>query len=541
MLYTEAVDRLHALGAELHAAPGQPRRKFELAQMRALMAALGDPQQQFRSVLIAGTNGKGSTASTLASILAASGLRTGLYTSPHLVRVNERIRILTRTPDPQHDGLAVTTTLIPDDDFSRHLEAVIHAAERLVSEGRLPGPPSFFETMTAMAFLHFAGSQDNAVPPSNSKVDIAVLEVGLGGRLDATNIVEPVLSIITDISLDHTEWLGHTIAEIAREKAGILRRNGVLVTLPQHPEANHAIGEAAVALNVRAVNAAAALPFDTHEVTNTRNRYPLDIDGMHIEVDSPLAGRHQQRNIALAITAALELRNILAPPPNARHPERSAEGAQSKDLLFAGNTTDVSSTATGVPNSSEARVGELSRSEAGVPNLRGFRRLGWEATSIGDSESYEISPATIAAGIRQTRWPGRLEHLTRNNQHILLDVGHNPAGAWTLRAALSAESRPPRVIIFGCLDDKPVEELAQILFPLFARVLLVPVASPRAASAARLLAAAQSVSAAATLLPDPAAALAALGFNDAVITGSVYLVGEARGLLIAQGWESDAG
>ncbi len=99
MLYTEAVDRLQALGAELHTAPGHARRKFELAQMRTLMAALGDPQQQFRSILIAGTNGKGSTASTLASILAASGLCTGLYTSPHLVRVNERVRILTRTPE----------------------------------------------------------------------------------------------------------------------------------------------------------------------------------------------------------------------------------------------------------------------------------------------------------------------------------------------------------------------------------------------------------------------------------------------------------
>jgi dihydrofolate synthase/folylpolyglutamate synthase len=160
--------------------------------------------------------------------------------------------------------------------------------------------------------------------------------------------------------------------------------------------------------------------------------------------------------------------------------------------------------------------------------------------------SYEITAPAISAGIRQTHWPGRLEHLTRGNQHILLDVGHNPAGAWTLRAALSAETKPPRnlnfgCLIFGCLDDKPVEELAQILFPLFARVLLVPVASPRAASAARLLAAAQSVSADAALQPTPAAALAALATEDAVITGSVYLVGEARDLLIEQGWASDAG
>jgi dihydrofolate synthase/folylpolyglutamate synthase len=458
MLYTEAVDRLQALGAELHTAPGQPRRKFELAQMRTLMAALGDPQQRFRSVLIAGTNGKGSTASTLASILAASGLRTGLYTSPHLVRVNERIQLLSHTPGTAHE---VTDTLIPDDDFSRHLEAVIHAAERLVSDGKLPGPPSFFETITAMAFLHFAGSQENAAP-----VDIAVLEVGLGGRLDATNIVEPVLSIITDISLDHTEWLGHTVTEIAREKAGILRQNGVLVTLPQHPEANQAIGEAAIALNVRGVDAMAALPYNTTAVTNTRNRYPLDIWPSHIEVDSPLAGQHQQRNIALAIMAALELRNFY---------------------------------------------------------------------------SYNINADAIAAGIRQTRWHARLEKLNHHGRSILLDVGHNPAGAWTLRAAIAAENQPPRSIIFGCLEDKPVEELAQILFPLFDRVLLVAVPSPRAASGARLLAAAQSVGASATLEPNLATALTTLTNENAVITGSVYLVGEARALLMTQGWTSNAG
>lgn len=460
MLYTEAVDRLQALGAELHTAPGHARRKFELAQMRTLMGALGDPQQQFRSILIAGTNGKGSTASTLASILAASGLCAGLYTSPHLVRVNERIRVLSRTPGTAHD---VSDVLIPDDDFSQHLEAVIHVAERLVSEGNLPGPPSFFETVTAMAFLHFSGLQEKCA----AKVDIAVLEVGLGGRLDATNIVEPSLSIITDISLDHTEWLGHTVAEIAHEKAGILRSNGVLVTLPQHPEANQAIGEAAVALNVRGVDATAAMPYDTHTVTNMRNRYSLDIDGRHIEVDSPLAGQHQQRNIALAITAALELSNI---------------------------------------------------------------------------NSYNIDAASIAAGIRQTHWLGRLEKLTHNGRSILLDVGHNPAGAWTLRAALAAESQPPRNLIFGCLDDKPVEELAQILFPLFDRVLLVPVPSPRAASGSRLLAAAQSVGTPATLQPNILTALQSLPADqDAVITGSVYLVGEARGLLISEGWTSHAG
>ena len=459
MLYTEAVDRLQALGAELHTPAGQPRRKFELAQMRTLMAALGDPQQRLRAILIAGTNGKGSTAATLASILAASGLRVGLYTSPHLVRVNERMQILSRTSGTAFD---VTDALIPNDDFSRHLEAVIHAAERLVSEGKLPGPPSFFETVTAMAFLHFAAE----------RVDLAVLEVGLGGRLDATNIVEPIVSIITDISLDHTEWLGHTITEIAREKAGILREKGILITLPQHAEANQAIGEAAIALDVRGVNATEALPYDTHAVTTTRNRYPLDIavpgkeDNLHIEVDSPLAGQHQQRNLALAISTATELRN---------------------------------------------------------------------------HHGYDINAAAIEAGIHQTRWPARLERLTRGGRSVLLDVCHNPAGAWTLRAALAAEAHPLCSLIFGCLDDKPVEELAQILFPLFEHVLLVPVPSPRAATGKRMLAAAEATGAAVMLEASLASALATLPSNeDVVITGSVYLVGEARGMLLADGWTSHA-
>ena len=259
MLYTEAVDRLQALGAELHTAPGQPRRKFELGQMRTLMAALRnstnqEPQQSFRSVLIAGTNGKGSTASTLASILAASGLRTGLYTSPHLLRVNERIQL--------SDGVSPHFSEISNDDFAVLFALVDSTAATLVARGELPHSPSFFELLTAIAFCFFAEQGS----------DIAVLEVGLGGRLDATNIVEPMLSIITDIGLDHTEFLGTTLRSIATEKAGILRENGVLVTLSQHPEANAAIGDAAMALNARGVDVHA---FFRRAILPAQNHNPL--------------------------------------------------------------------------------------------------------------------------------------------------------------------------------------------------------------------------------------------------------------------------
>src|SRR5882762_982409 len=243
MSYASAVDHLYALGHELAPAPaGAPRRKFDLAHMRVLAAALGDPQATFPSVLIAGTNGKGSTAATLASILTAAGYRTGLYTSPHLIRVNARIQI---------DGAE-----IPDEDFARLYFQVAETARRLVEAGNLPHPPSFFEVLTALAFLYFAGKGPDEAKP----VDIAILEVGLGGRLDATNVVDPLLSVITDIALDHQDYLGDTIAEITREKAGILRPNGTLITLPQHPEANQAIGEAAAELNLRAINAASFIP-----------------------------------------------------------------------------------------------------------------------------------------------------------------------------------------------------------------------------------------------------------------------------------------
>ena len=196
---------MYALGHELAATPSH---KFDLAHMRILLEALGKPETKFASVLIAGTNGKGSTAATLAAILQASGLKTALYTSPHLVRINERIQV---------NGVPIS-----DDEFALLHDVVDRTAERLVTERELPWHPSFFEMLTAMAFEYFAGA----------KPDMVVIEVGMGGRLDATNVVEPQLSVITDISLDHQKFLGDTIREIAREKAGIIRPGGVVVTLP---------------------------------------------------------------------------------------------------------------------------------------------------------------------------------------------------------------------------------------------------------------------------------------------------------------------
>src|ERR1700689_3777856 len=233
MSYETAVARMFALGHELAQTPSH---KFDLDHMRVLLEALDHPERRFPGVLIAGTNGKGSTAATLASILRASGLRTGLYTSPHLVRINERIRI---------GGIEIS-----DDDFALLHDVVDRTAERLVEDGELPWHPSFFEMLTAIAFEYFA----------QNKVEIAVLEVGMGGRLDATNVIEPRVSVITDVSLDHQKFLGNTVGEIAREKVGIVRPGGAVVTLPQQPEANDVIGNTILDLGARAVNAVPYVP-----------------------------------------------------------------------------------------------------------------------------------------------------------------------------------------------------------------------------------------------------------------------------------------
>ena len=469
MTYVEAMEKLAALGPEMQTmrlgATVAPR-KFSLDHIRAMLRELGQPQTRFPSVLIAGTNGKGSTAATLAVIANAAGIKTALYTSPHLVRVSERMRVSGAT------GLEE----IGEEAFARNYFRVDVAAKALVERGELPHEPSYFEMMTAVAFCWFA----------EQVVELAVLEVGLGGRLDATNSVEPLVSVITDIGIDHTQYLGNTMREIAGEKAGILRENGVLVTLAQHPEANAAIGEAAVRLGVRGVDAARCLPgarvqgpgpSEQQASPLARNRYELLIEGDVLHVDSPLAGQHQQRNIALAIATAMELRS---------------------------------------------------------------------------NHGFVIPDAAIEAGIRATEWPGRLEWVaSTHHAPVLLDVAHNPAGAWALRAALAQlPETMPRTLIFSCLSDKPIEELVQVLLPLFdstsgdparARdhVILAPIQSPRAASVDDLLAAARKLDVPAECASDLAAALLRAEaltpkYGVIVATGSVFLVGEIRSRLLAE-------
>ena len=443
--YPEAVERLLELGHELHQ---MPSHKFDLAHMRVLTEALGHPERAVPSVLIAGTNGKGSTAATLASILHAAGYNVGLYTSPHLVRINERIRINGET--------------IGDELFAATYAHVHQIADRLVAEGKLPWHPSFFETVTAIAFECFM----------RLKVDIAVLEVGMGGRLDATNITEPLISVITDVDLDHQKFLGDTIAAIAAEKAGIMRAGKPTITLPQHPQANQVLGERMIEVGAVAVNATRNMPpvspgsqalFDTSEAGRTR--YMLSVLGEEILIDTPLVGRHQLRNLALAITAAEEL------------------------------------------------------------------------TKLG----FAITPAQIAEGVSQTRWPGRFHYVPGqgNRPEIILDVAHNPAGAWALRGALSERFRDrPLYLVFGAMRDKAIDEIAGILFPTAEVVIATHTEhNPRSATTAEIRSAGERSGTAIIEVPvvndaitkaiESASVHKHLAAPVIVVTGSIYIVGEA--------------
>ena len=449
MSYETAVASMFALGHELASTPSH---KFDLEHMRVLLRGMHNPERDFPSVLIAGTNGKGSTAATLASILRASGLKTGLYTSPHLVRLNERIRI--------------NGDEIFDNAFAGLHAKIDDLASQLVEHHELPWHPSFFEMMTAIAFAHFA----------RERAEIAVLEVGMGGRLDATNVVEPVVSVIADISLDHQKFLGDTVGEIAREKVGILRPGGVVVTLPQQPAANDVIGNTILDLGAIGVSAVQYVPPVSPASpelrvpgAEARYRYPLQVLGKQILVDSPLTGRHQLRNVALAIAAADEL---------------SKKG-------FSG-----------------------------------------------------ITAHSIERGIRETRWPGRFQVIPARDgwPEIVFDVAHNPAGAWALRSALSeCYSDRPLIFVFGAMRDKAISEMTEILFPVAEHIIATRPDNPRAAAPEEIQQAASRIGAEIELVADVQQALDRASTvwrgrprpreTVMVVTGSIYLVGEAMRLL----------
>jgi dihydrofolate synthase/folylpolyglutamate synthase len=406
MTYPDSVRFLYALGNEIKSA------KLGLERIRAVLEALGHPERAFRVVHVAGTNGKGSTCAMIEAGLRAAGIRTGLFTSPHLIEPTERIQI---------DGIPVSEA-----DFERAFNIVHETAEKL----DLDCHPTYFETVTAMAFWFF----------KEKLVDTAVIEVGLGGRLDSTNVVQPVLTVITPIDFDHEAYLGHTIEAIASEKAGILKPGVPAVFARQRPEAA-AVLEARVAeLRVRVTRAE-----------------EFEIRGLHIDARGsrfsgilcPLAGEHQVDN---AVTAALALRAL-------------------------GVSTE---------------------------------------------------------GIAETRWPGRIEHVSPNPD-IILDGAHNPAGARALARYLDRFYGGRRIwLVYGAMRDKAIEEVAGVLFPLASELILT---APDTSRALRPEALAEFAGRG-HIEPGAESAINYARTHAAdediiVITGSLFLVGEARRLFLA--------
>lgn len=395
-----------------------------LGRMRGFLAAAGRPERAVPALLIAGTNGKGSTAATLESICRAAGYRTGLYTSPHLVSIRERWQL---------DGEPVGM---------RDLRNAI--ARLREAESQIEITPTYFEALTLVAFILF----------EQTGREIAILEVGMGGRLDATNVVRPLASVIASIGLDHTEWLGKTVRKVAREKAGIIHRGSVAVTSTRDPAALEVIEKRANRLDV---------PFHPLHRECRISRITADEKGVaftlespegRLRLESPLAGRHQVENVALA-----------------------------------------------------ARTAELIRPR--------FPRLDRRA---------------IVRGVSATRWRGRLERFAIGESAVWVDGAHNLQAAERVAAFVGEALPRPRTLVFGVLRDKQYEAIADLLFPLFDRVILTEPDSERALGARDALAQfAPRFDVPMEAEPRPRMALrkAIRDGETVLVCGSLYLAGEA--------------
>jgi len=439
MTYDESFRYLLTLGSELASPRHAKAAKFDLRNITVLAERLGDPQRAYPSVHIAGTNGKGSTAAMLESILRAAGYRTGLYTSPHLERINERIRI--------------DCVEIPDDDFAAAFSRLQALIEEMLASGPeasgLPAHPTFFECLTAMAFDCFA----------RSRAGFAVFEVGMGGRLDSTNIVTPEVAVITQIDFDHENFLGHSIQEIAGEKAGIIKPGAWVVSAAERPEARAVIARRAAEQNARLVEVDSAYRIEDCD-SSTAGNCAVAVEtgtGWRTDLAIPLAGRFQVRNALAAVAAA----RLLAE--------------------------------------------------------RGFR----------------VDDVAIARGIAAVRWPGRLEFL-QASPDVYLDGTHNPAGARELLSFWQQHFAGRRIhLVYGAVRDKAVDEIAGLLFPHVADVILTEPRTSRAISAATLAQVTAHLAARAEVVANPVEALdraiAQAAPGDVVFaTGSLYLAGDLR-------------
>ena len=442
--------------------------KFNLERMRGLLAALGSPQDAFQAVHIAGTKGKGSTAAICESILHAGGYKTGLYTSPHLHTFRERIRVAGTMIEPQ---------------------AIVEGVARLREVQPQFPDVSVFELMTALAFDYFA----------RAGVQVAVVEVGIGGRLDATNVITPRVSVLTSISYDHTTVLGDTLTKIASEKAGIIKPGVPVVSAPQVDEALAVFQDVA-----------------------RERKAPLTLVG------------HEWKW------------------------ELVAQNLDYQDFRVVGKVPDLSQTEGQVANLSEwaGQVSGLSKWAGQVGNLPynlrlhllGAHQLTNATTAVaaahvlGESD-VKLTSDAVRAGVANARWPGRFEVLERA-PYLIADGAHNRDSVKQLVGTLDALLPRSRVLwIFGSSSDKDIGGMFDELLARSPDLILTRSKHPRAADPNDLAKLATDRGAEAVIAETVAEALVlarkhARGSDVIVVAGSLFVVAEARAVSLRAHGES---
>ena len=429
MNFRESVEYLYALGNEVLA------MKLGLENISKLLAALGNPEKKYLKVQVAGTNGKGSTCAFLESICLRAGIKTGVTTSPHLISITERVRL---------DGKEIS-----EKDFARHATRVREVSEKLVADGELETVPTYFEQVTAIALNAFA----------EAEVELAILETGLGGRFDATTAAHAEIVSVTPVDYDHQQILGESLAEIAAEKAAIIRADTRVVLSEQKDEAMNVILEKCELENVKPRFANYRTEIKAVDAVNGRVVSTFAGDELYENVRLGLSGRHQLTNARTAISLAEILR---------------------KDFGF----------------------------------------------KIGKTE--------IVEGLENARHKGRLEFY----ENFLFDGAHNISGAKALREFLDEFVCQPITLVFGAMRDKDLTEIAEILFPKADFIIFTKPDNPRSMDASDLenflppdfgndkVLQTQTVKEALEKAREVSSENHLI-----VVTGSLYLVGEAQKIL----------
>ena len=431
MNFNESAKYLYSLGNEVLA------MKLGLEATETLLHALGNTERNFLKVQIAGTNGKGSTCAFLDAICRAAKIETGLFTSPHLVSITERIKI---------NGAEISET-----NFARHATLIRNLSEDLVKEKELETVPTFFEQMLAIAISAFA----------EAKIELAILETGLGGRFDSVTATKAEIAAIMPIDFDHQNILGNSLAEIAAEKAAIIRPDSRVVLAPQKAEAEKIILDKCRESNVEPIWATEKIQIERQSAFSVFTTLTANIvteNGNYTNVILGLPGRHQYTNAAVAVAVAETLRK----------------------------------------------------------------------------KNFRISSEEISEGLSLAEHKGRLEFF----QGILFDGAHNAAGAEALKNYLDEFIKQPVTLIFGAMRDKDLTEIAAAIFPKADCLIFTKPDNPRSMDASELM----------NFLPagfdakkvfQTGSVEKALGIgrkksgdgNLLCVTGSLYLVGEARKIL----------